>query len=394
MKRSSAILLTAVFVLLIASACTSTKTDAVAVLTAPQPQTQVVAGSSFRIEGKVQGAGVVKVQVLVNNQPIAIIDQADETGAFPLTIDYQVPPASLAGSSVVQIKGFNAQDVVVVSSEPVFIQVQALVLPTATPAPMPTQPSVSPTPVQAAPTEAAAPTVAPNRVTNVENDKVNLRKGPGTGYEIVGQLMKDESALVKAKSADGTWWQIEFAAGEKGLAWVIGELVQFKGDAAGLLVVKVAPPAEATAADVPLATATPAPPAAPTTAPSALLPYSQADSFSPRNDIGDVPLGHNGEGNASKWTWTINGAQRAELEVSAPNGVPDVYDCPQGNLSGLQPNSAAGKRISVNLPTGEFAFTLTEKGYYVFTMYVTKVDGSQTTIPRAVVYGCYKKPGR
>ena len=157
---------------------------------------------------------------------------------------------------------------------------------------------------------------------------------------------------------------------------------------------KVAPPAEATAADVPLATATPAPPAAPTTAPSALLPYSQADSFSPRNDIGDVPLGHNGEGNASKWTWTINGAQRAELEVSAPNGVPDVYDCPQGNLSGLQPNSAAGKRIPVNLPTGEFAFTLTEKGYYVFTMYVTKVDGSQTTIPRAVVYGCYKKPGR
>lgn len=404
MKRTTAIVLGAAGALLVVAVAVfvvlrfmlggaSAQGDATAVLTAPAQQSQVTAGQAFRIEGEVKGSGLAKVQVLVNNQPIAVIDQPDENGAFPLVIDYQVPPNALAGSSVVQLKGFDADDAVAVSSDPVFIQVIALAPPTATPAPEPTAAPPTAAPAAEAPTAAppAAPTAVVNRVDNPENDKVNLRSGPGTSYEIVGKLLKGENALVKGKNADGTWWQIESAAVSGGVAWVFGELVKFSGDAAALPVVKVAPPdAPAQPTTVPTAT----PPPAPTTAPASLLPYSQADSFAPRNDIGDVPLGHNGEGNSSKWTWTINGAQRAELEISAPPGVPDVYDCPQGNLAGVQPNSAAGKRVPINLPTGEFTFTLAEKGYYVFTLYVTKADGTQTTIPRAVIFGCYKKPGR
>jgi hypothetical protein len=30
----------------------------------------------------------------------------------------------------------------------------------------------------------------------------------------------------------------------------------------------------------------------------------------------------------------------------------------------------------------------------VFTLYIVKNDGSTTTIPRSVIVGCYKKPGR
>jgi uncharacterized protein YraI len=406
MKRTPVLLLAAAAVLLIVAAVvyfvlpsvlggSAAQNGATAVLTAPAQQFQVMAGQSFRIEGEVKGSVVAKVQVLVNNQPIAVIDQADENGAFPLVIDYQIPPNATGGSSVVQLKGFNTEDAMVVSSDPVFIQIAALMPPTATPAPEPTAaPTVLPAQTAAAEAPTAVPTSAAARIVNVENDKVNVRSGPGTGYDLVGKVLKDEGALVKGKSEDGTWWQIEYADGKAGLAWVFGELVQFSGDAAVVPAVKIAPPetaaADATAA--PAATATPVP--APTTAPAALLPYSQADSFAPRNDIGDVPLGHNGEGNSSKWTWTINGAQRAEIEITAPTGVPDVYDCPQGNLAGVQPNSAAGKRVPISLPTGEFPFTLTEKGYYVFTMYVTKADGGQTSIPRAVIFGCYKKPGR
>jgi uncharacterized protein YraI len=406
MKRTTAIVLGAAGVLLVVAVAAffvlrfvlggvSSQGDATAILTAPAQQSQVTAGQSFRIEGEVKGSGVAKVQVLVNNQPIAVIEQPDENGAFPLVIDYQVPPQALAGSSVVQLKGFDAEDAVAVSSDPVFIQVIALAPPTATPAPEPTAAPPTATPAAAAEVATAAPPAAPtavvNRITNAENDKVNLRSGPGTTYEIVGKILKGEGATTTGKNPDGTWWQIEFAGAPGGAAWVFGELVQFAGDAAALPVVKVAPP-DAAPQPTTVPTATPVP--APTTAPAALLPYSQADSFAPRNDIGDVPLGHNGEGNSSKWTWTINGAQRAELEISAPPGVPDVYDCPQGNLAGVQPNSAAGKRVPINLPTGEFAFTLSEKGYYVFTLYVTKADGTQTSIPRAVIFGCYKKPGR
>lgn len=407
MKRTPVILLAAAAVLLVLAVVAffalrglggvAVQSGATAVLTAPAQQSQVTAGQAFRIEGEVKGSAVAKVQVLVNNQPIAVIDQPDENGAFPLAIDYQVPPSALGGSSVVQLKGFNSEDVVVVTSEPVFIQVIALVQPTATPLPAPTAapPTATPESVAAEPT--AVPTPEAPKIVNVENDKVNVRSGPGTGYDIVGKLPKDQSAVVKGKNEDGTWWQIEFTGGGKDGAWVIGELVKFTGDAGSLPVVKVAPPEKAASAApaapaAPTPTATPIP--APTTAPAALLPYSQADSFVPRNDIGDVPLGHNGEGNSSKWTWTINGAQRAELEITAPTGVPDVYDCPQGNLAGVQPNSAAGKRVPINLPTGEFPFTLTEKGYYVFTLYVTRADGTQTSIPRAVIFGCYKKPGR
>jgi Bacterial Ig domain len=386
-------------VLMLAACGSTTPAAATAVLTSPQQQAQFNAGDVVKIEGAVTGTDVKKVQILVNNQPVAVVDQATEPGQFTLVVDYPLPLDALGGSNVIQLKGLNEQDGAVITSEPVFIVVQAQ--PTATPVPPPTPTSI-PTQapaVQATAAATAAPVASANTITNKDNEFVNVRKGPGLTFDILGQLKQTQSAPAKAKSEDGKWWQIEFAGGEGGLGWIFGELVQFSGDAAALPVVKVAVPTAAAAAAqptqpvVPLATQAPAA-ATPTAAPAALLPYSQSDSFAPRNDIGDVPLGHNGESNASKWSWNITGAQRAELEIVAPSGVPDLYDCPAGNLAGIQPNSAAGKRLPITLPTGEFPFTITEKGYYVFTIYVVKADGSQTTIPRSVIFGCYKKPGR
>lgn len=73
--------------------------------------------------------------------------------------------------------------------------------PTSTPMP-PTEPPSSPTP------ESASVTA---RV------KTDLRGGPGSGYNIVGELNAGKAALVTGRNAESTWWQISF---QGGTAWI------------------------------------------------------------------------------------------------------------------------------------------------------------------------------
>ncbi|MBN1250075.1 MAG: L,D-transpeptidase family protein, partial [Anaerolineae bacterium] len=80
----------------------------------------------------------------------------------------------------------------------------ATVAPTATPEPTP----VPPTPVPATP-----------RLVTGEN-RVNVRRGPGTGYETTGQLEPGSEVRVLAWSGD--WWQILY---EGQIGYVYGELV-------------------------------------------------------------------------------------------------------------------------------------------------------------------------
>jgi uncharacterized protein YraI len=230
-----------------------------------------------------------------------------------------------------------------------------------------------------------------------DQDFANVRTGPDVAYQRVGELRApNNAASVKGKSEAGTWWQISFPSAPGGVAWVFGQLVDFTGDANAAPIVRVAPPPPtptAAAPAAPAATATPAQAAVqptPTVLPAAVLPYSQSDRFEPRNDIGDVPLGHQGGSKTATWTWNINGATKAELEITAAPGPGIFSNCPAGNLASITPNDAAGKRIPVQLPTGSYQFTINDKGYYLFTLYITKADGSTTTIPRNVIVDCYK----
>ena len=52
--------------------------------------------------------------------------------------------------------------------------------------------------------------------------------------------------------------------------------------------------------------------------------------------------------------------------------------------------SAVNKRVSLQLPSGQLPFTIDKRGYYLFKIYVTRTDGSQTDIPRAVIVDCFK----
>jgi uncharacterized protein YraI len=406
MKKQLSLLSLLMAFVVVLSACGTASTPAEAKITSPTARQEFAAGDTVKIAGTVSGSGIAKARLFIDNQAVAETDQPTEGSRFDFAADYPLSAAMLGGSTVIELKGVAADDSIVVSSEPVFIVVRGASTATPPPPPPTAVPTavVAPEPTAAAPVTsttgttgtavvpAATSAAAGNNVLNKDNEFVNVRKGPGLTFEIVGQFKQNATAKVVGKSEDGAWWQVE---GDGVSGWMFGQLLQFTGDAAKVPVVKVAIPTAAPAAVLPTAAVVALAPTAapqPTTVSAAVLPYSQSDSFVPRNDIGDVPLGHNGEGNSSKWVWTINGARSAEVEITT--GTNDIYDCPAGNLGGISPNSAAGKRQPVNLATGEFPFSITEKGSYIFTLHITKADGSQTSIPRWVIYGCYKKPGR
>jgi uncharacterized protein YgiM (DUF1202 family) len=57
------------------------------------------------------------------------------------------------------------------------------------------------------------------------NSAANVRKGPGTVYDVVGSLTTGETAGIAGENSDGTWWYINFPAGDGGHAWVSASLV-------------------------------------------------------------------------------------------------------------------------------------------------------------------------
>jgi len=61
-------------------------------------------------------------------------------------------------------------------------------------------------------------------------DPVNVRSEPSVDGVVLGGLFPGESADVLAISADGEWWQIDFADAPDQAVWVATEFVRFTGD--------------------------------------------------------------------------------------------------------------------------------------------------------------------
>ncbi len=79
-----------------------------------------------------------------------------------------------------------------------------------------------------------APTAAPQAVTAVSTDVLNVRAGPGLNYAVKSQLKDGDTITIIGKSADGLWWQ--FSGG-----WVSGTYVKVNGDASGVPVATPGP---------------------------------------------------------------------------------------------------------------------------------------------------------
>ena len=92
------------------------------------------------------------------------------------------------------------------------------------------------------PTVAPAPDSEQPATASVEapDGGVNIRRGPGLNFEQIGLLEGGESLPVVGQNQDGTWWQVEFEAGENGLAWIAAAVVNFSGEPATVPLVQPA----------------------------------------------------------------------------------------------------------------------------------------------------------
>ena len=68
-----------------------------------------------------------------------------------------------------------------------------------------------------------------NGTVAIIQQKINIRSGPGTGFNSVGTLNPQEAVNLTGKDANGTWLQIEFESGPDGKGWISAAFVQANG---------------------------------------------------------------------------------------------------------------------------------------------------------------------
>lgn len=151
------------------------------------------------------------------------------------------------------------------TSQPAATNEVAVALPTDTPTPIPTATSIpdTPTPTPVPPT----PTPVPPSVV-VTRPTVNVRRGPGTNYGVLGQASNGQKFVITGKNPRGDWWQIDYN-GKDG--WVSDGIVDKEGQLDTVLVVASIPPPPKPKPKPPTATPVPAQPTQP---PAPQFPYS------------------------------------------------------------------------------------------------------------------------
>jgi uncharacterized protein YraI len=251
-----------------------------AVITSPTANSEVMAGSEMTIQGQADGQNIIRVDVVIDSAvqgSVAASNTSEGVDTLPVVITWTT---QMVGAHFVQLNVYGKDNKVIAKSDAVIFNTKA---PAAT---------ATPTAPLATPTQAVVPTVAPTAVVTsattttetagttgttsaasltINNDSgyANIRSGPDTTYDLVGKLNQGESAPIKGRNEDGTWWQIAFAAGTGGVGWVRGDLVK-ANDAATNVPVVAAPPKP---------TAQPAPPTS--SAPTATPPSVAVETIAP-----------------------------------------------------------------------------------------------------------------
>lgn len=85
----------------------------------------------------------------------------------------------------------------------------------------PTAATETPAPTESV-TETAAATQGPPPVVTVNavGGRLNVRRGPGPEYDIVGAFLDQQSSIATARNADGTWLLINVPNTSKALGWL------------------------------------------------------------------------------------------------------------------------------------------------------------------------------
>jgi serine/threonine protein kinase/formylglycine-generating enzyme required for sulfatase activity len=131
------------------------------------------------------------------------------------------------------------------------------VTPTATPIP-PTDTPVPPTSTPMSPTDTPLPptpvpptdTPTPKLVAVVQAEAMNVRGGPGTEYDVLGQVKQGDKLEILARTEGSDWLQVRLSDGKKG--WVSAELLEVDGGVAAIPVAAVIPPTPTPSTPMPM----------------------------------------------------------------------------------------------------------------------------------------------
>ena len=98
--------------------------------------------------------------------------------------------------------------------------------------PVPASPTVlsseTPTSTSTSTLRPPTPTSTPVLVEGTLTIKVNVRSGPGTEFDFLGQLQAGDKVQIASKNKTGTWYQILYDPASQGRGWVAAQYVQVK----------------------------------------------------------------------------------------------------------------------------------------------------------------------
>jgi len=194
------------------------------VILSPASGAQVKVGETVAIQSSATDVkGVTKVELWVDSSLVRSDINPQQQPAFSVTQEWT---AVVLGSHSVTVKAYNAAGRV---SDPATVTVNVVEGVTATPIPL-----VGVTLPPGAPWAAITAGV------------LNVRKGPGTNYPVIGQLQQNDVVEIVGKSADSSWLQIVYPTGTIGRGWISVSYAQVRGSPAFIPVVEAPPPPTST----------------------------------------------------------------------------------------------------------------------------------------------------
>ena len=200
------------------------------VILSPASGTQVKAGETVAIQSSASDVkGVTRVELWVDGSLVRSDDNPRQQPAFSIIQEWT--PAIL-GSHSVTVKAYNAAGQV---SDPATVTVNVVEDGTA-----------------AVPITPAGVTLPPGAPWAAITARVlNVRKGPGTDYPVIGQLQQNDVVEIAGKNADSSWLQIVYPTDTIGRGWISASYAQVRGSPAFIPVVETPPPSTPTPASSP-----------------------------------------------------------------------------------------------------------------------------------------------
>jgi uncharacterized protein YraI len=219
---------------------TSTVQAASVVFIGPENNASVAEGASITFAVKAtDSSGIAKVEFTIDDTPLG--SQNSNSTQTTFTARQPWKAAEIRGHLVNAI-AFRADGTPIGNANLTINVVQAVAmantnsvqptlanLPTLAPTlPPPTNP---PPPTIAATILGVPPTAntAGAATVQIVGVRVNVRSGPGTNFQIIGEMKTGDSAPIIGRNTDSTWWAIQF---NQASGWVINnqELVKVSGD--------------------------------------------------------------------------------------------------------------------------------------------------------------------